>query len=815
MVVLKQNSCNLDEPSQGVPRRREERATSPPSVDERPSRASRRGGVDVDKLTRHLAQTCSIMEALDASLPDGDAKKFTWQRNGDLRYSFFYWVDRPEPTMPLGYGPSSADPQTGEIISASLYNYGAALDSYAQTSADAVELLNSQISVDDLLSGKTIADVLKTDGHDVTRRATPSRSRPRPRPWRSRACRRRRPRATRASSPCRAVSPPRKMSLIKGTAVEQMMMTPDILAVKLPNSKPGDQLTPTSSRRRRRRPGSRRMRTTSACRPSRPSSTNGCVYLGEFADDAILGLAARRSSRRVLGADALEGASPTDLPRPRRPRDGPHDGPAPQLRGLDRRAELRRQLLEHPRDHAARRSGTRRASASTATRRSWTTARASTATSTASASTTTRPSASATASSSTSCRRPPDERDRRAAPERHPLQGLHEAADARGRRRQPAGRRRAPVRGDPHAAPERLRRRGREARSPRAGTFITPERPYKFCSDEFIGNLDCKQWDFGANQQEIVNDSIDRFKNYFVFNAFKRGRLNWTIDGYLNRLLERYFIRYIGGVPVLLLLRPGVRGHRSRRRPAHGVDELAQRARRGAADARAGPALPDGGEPQRARAAPIRRAQNACLPGQPTMNIQIPDGKPYYINFSDDYYYRITRAGSLYEKLAALIALTSTQAHFYRVDTFADSSQYAINFYSVFKDEMVNLLSGVIRNDPSSYGGYVPTTGATTGLVPADARRRPRRGSARPSRPSPTTCSRAPCASTRPSTRRSSTTRSASRSRTSTRPGTARSTSRTTWPSRSRARRTTSPTRRARRSSSTRTRRAASPTERP
>jgi hypothetical protein len=106
---------------------------------------------------------------------------------------------------------------------------------------------------------------------------------------------------------------------------------------------------------------------------------------------------------------------------------------------------------------------------------------------------------------------------------------------------------------------------------------------------------------------------------------------------------------------------------------------------------------------------------NSCLTGQPAMNIDIPDGKPYYINFSDDYYYRITRAGSLYEKLGALITLTSTQAHFYRVDTFANASQYAINFYSVFKDEMVNLLSGVIRNDPSSYGGFAPMTGTTAG----------------------------------------------------------------------------------------------------
>jgi hypothetical protein len=103
---------------------------------------------------------------------------------------------------------------------------------------------------------------------------------------------------------------------------------------------------------------------------------------------------------------------------------------------------------------------------------------------------------------------------------------------------------------------------------------------------------------------------------------------------------------------------------------------------------------------------PAASGPNSCINGQPTMNIEPPDGKPYYISFNDNYYYQINRAGSLYEKLAALIALTSTEARFFRVDTFADSNQYSINYYRLFKDEMLNLLGGVIRNDPTAYGAY-------------------------------------------------------------------------------------------------------------
>src|SRR4029079_14352631 len=103
---------------------------------------------------------------------------------------------------------------------------------------------------------------------------------------------------------------------------------------------------------------------------------------------------------------------------------------------------------------------------------------------------------------------------------------------------------------------------------------------------------------------------------------------------------------------------------------------------------------------------PSQTGPNSCQNGT-GMQVDIGEGKPYFIAFSPDYYYRITRAGSLYEKLAALEALTSTESRFFRVDTFADSNQYSINYYRMFKDQMLTLLSGVIRNDPMMYGGYV------------------------------------------------------------------------------------------------------------
>jgi hypothetical protein len=81
----------------------------------------------------------------------------------------------------------------------------------------------------------------------------------------------------------------------------------------------------------------------------------------------------------------------------------------------------------------------------------------------------------------------------------------------------------------------------------------------------------------------------------------------------------------------------------------------------------------------------------------------LPDAKPFYVGFSDDYYYRITRTGSLIEKAYALMTLTSTEARFFRVDPNSDVSRYSINFYQLFRNEVVRLMSGIIRNDSSGY----------------------------------------------------------------------------------------------------------------
>ncbi|MBS2018613.1 MAG: zinc-dependent metalloprotease [Deltaproteobacteria bacterium] len=74
-------------------------------------------------------------------------------RQGDLRYSFMHWVPKPQPSGPLGFGPSYPDPITGQLFSANAYIYGAALDTYAQQAVDIVNLLNGRYNEFDYANG--------------------------------------------------------------------------------------------------------------------------------------------------------------------------------------------------------------------------------------------------------------------------------------------------------------------------------------------------------------------------------------------------------------------------------------------------------------------------------------------------------------------------------------------------------------------------------------------------------------------------------------------------------------------------------------
>jgi hypothetical protein len=83
------------------------------------------------------AQAQGILAGIDGYCLDMDNRK----RNGDLRYSQLHSVNAPTAVGLYGYGPSSADPMTGELLSANSYMYTPAMKRGANNAMLLIETL--------------------------------------------------------------------------------------------------------------------------------------------------------------------------------------------------------------------------------------------------------------------------------------------------------------------------------------------------------------------------------------------------------------------------------------------------------------------------------------------------------------------------------------------------------------------------------------------------------------------------------------------------------------------------------------------------
>ncbi len=79
--------------------------------------------------------------------------------------------------------------------------------------------------------------------------------------------------------------------------------------------------------------------------------------------------------------------------------------------------------------------------------------------------------------------------------------------------------------------------------------------------------------------------------------------------------------------------------------------------------------------------------------------------RPMYAGWSNEGYgiYPV-RAGSIYERLAAFEVLTDPTSYFKGVDMSSDVRRYRLSFYTLFPDETLNLLGGVLTGQTEGYG---------------------------------------------------------------------------------------------------------------
>lgn len=118
-------------------------------------------------------QLCAELEYATEQRENEDAR-FSWERVGDLRYSFFNWVDEFNGYW-SGYGPSAADPLTGQIISGNANFAGTPLRDYSTFGADVVQYINGELDPNDIRYGDHIRDYIRNMQDDQAQQElTPS-----------------------------------------------------------------------------------------------------------------------------------------------------------------------------------------------------------------------------------------------------------------------------------------------------------------------------------------------------------------------------------------------------------------------------------------------------------------------------------------------------------------------------------------------------------------------------------------------------------------------------------------------------------------
>ena len=83
------------------------------------------------------------------------------KKEGDSRFSMIYYIPEAQLASPLGYSPSAADPDTGEVYWAMANIYGAPMRTWATYNKDIMDLVNGNLDVHDYITGQYVRDYLK------------------------------------------------------------------------------------------------------------------------------------------------------------------------------------------------------------------------------------------------------------------------------------------------------------------------------------------------------------------------------------------------------------------------------------------------------------------------------------------------------------------------------------------------------------------------------------------------------------------------------------------------------------------------------
>ena len=662
-------------------------------------------------LPGNLKRVCSALRYFSEKQ---DVEEFEWQQMGDLRYSFLWWINEDQPNGPLGYGPSSTDVESGQIISGTAHIYGGALDGYARGAADVVRALNGDLELADIIDGHSYMQWIERGTSVADNPAEPnpemqqeiSRRIGSHMPGKERFMNpdgsmdkaamlrhmRMRLKDPHPSDPVySAVNAPvnHKESVIEALrddpAKRNLLVAPEMLQLLGPlyNWAPGDDvpgemldmafdmsINPDALRKREE------------ARFKHFSEHN--VYLGEFLDDSIVGLAlelkglAPEEVYKRLRAEIFEAVSLHEIGHTVGLRHN-FKASTDALNYQDEFWQIREQYPEEEwnnarlpeyryasiMDYGARFNSDLKGLG--------------------------RYDVAAIKYLYGGRAEVFDEAV--AVPGRLDLElefsDYTKIPDMLGGDTSNLTKRsdadvRALIEAKREGVFENAARLVENRERPAADYWIDRTVPYAYCTDSYNGDLKCRTWDSGANETEAVQSAIQRYWNYYLFNSYRRGREAGSfINSYFgrqNRVLDyllypwQYYYFY-DAYPVDLrddLLKASMMG-------LNFVTQVIGTPEPGNCRFTDGLYLP---------ASVFRRDyQQQC----DSVNIGIGAGRDQYLKYNDNHVYDIDYIGSYYDKMNIMVALAFNSTRFFKVTDSSDSRAFSVGYYRVFKEELLKL----------------------------------------------------------------------------------------------------------------------------